>query len=90
MIYINKAAGKLGIIFILSTNSSTSMEEVARQAPDTHKWYQLYISKDREFMKSMVRRAEASNFKAIVNPIMQLSLPNSAQKFNSRNLILWT
>lgn len=39
---------------------------MARHAPDTHKWYQLYISKDRELTKSMVRRAEANNFEAIV------------------------
>ncbi|XP_037033494.1 peroxisomal (S)-2-hydroxy-acid oxidase GLO3-like [Bradysia coprophila] len=61
-----KAAGKLGTIFILSTLSTTSIEDVARHAPDTHKWFQLYISKDRELTKSMVRRAETNNFKALV------------------------
>lgn len=63
---IETAAGKLGTVFILSTLSTTSIEDVARHAPDTHKWFQLYISKDRELTKSMVQRAEKNDFKAIV------------------------
>lgn len=42
-----KAAGAMGSIFILSTLSTTSIEDVAAGAPDTHKWFQLYVYKDR-------------------------------------------
>lgn len=42
-----RAAGKAGSIFILSTLSTTSMEDLAAGAPDTCKWFQLYIYKDR-------------------------------------------
>lgn len=41
------AAGKHGAIFILSTLSTCSLEEVAAAAPNTIKWFQLYIYKDR-------------------------------------------
>lgn len=41
------AAGKHGAIFILSTLSTCSLEEVASAAPETVKWFQLYIYKDR-------------------------------------------
>lgn len=41
------AAGKIGGIFILSTLSTTPLEEVAAAAPNTTKWFQLYIYKDR-------------------------------------------
>jgi (S)-2-hydroxy-acid oxidase len=41
------AAGNHGAIFILSTLSTCSLEEVAEKAPDTVKWFQLYIYKDR-------------------------------------------
>lgn len=42
------------------------MEEVAEGAPNTHKWFQLYIYKDRKLSEDAVRRAEACGFKAIV------------------------
>ncbi|XP_055907269.1 2-Hydroxyacid oxidase 1-like [Eupeodes corollae] len=61
-----RATGKTGGIFILSTGSNTPMEEVAKGAPDTHKWFNLYIYKDRLLTESLVRRAEKSNYKAIV------------------------
>lgn len=41
------AAGKYGAVFILSTLSTCSLEEVAAAAPNTVKWFQLYIYKDR-------------------------------------------
>lgn len=42
------------------------MEEVAQAAPDTNKFYQLYIYKDRELTKKLVRRAEEAGYKALV------------------------
>lgn len=42
-----RAAGKAGSIYILSTLSTTSLEDLAAAAPDTIKWFQLYIYKDR-------------------------------------------
>ncbi|EDW02141.1 peroxisomal (S)-2-hydroxy-acid oxidase GLO5 [Drosophila grimshawi] len=61
-----RAAGKAGSIFILSTLSTTSLEDLAAGAPDTHKWFQLYIYKDRSLTKKLVHRAEKANFKALV------------------------
>ncbi|KAB0798468.1 hypothetical protein PPYR_09461 [Photinus pyralis] len=61
-----RAAEKMGTIFILSTISTTSLEDVAAAAPNAHKWYQLYIYKDREITANLVKRAEAAGFKAIV------------------------
>lgn len=42
-IFVVVAVGEKGSIFILSTLSTTSLEEVAECAPDTIKWFQLYI-----------------------------------------------
>ncbi|KAI9582611.1 (S)-2-hydroxy-acid oxidase GLO1 [Glossina fuscipes] len=61
-----KAAGKMGSVFILSTLSTTSIEEVAQAAPNTYKWFQLYVYKNRSITEQLVRRAEKENFKAIV------------------------
>lgn len=43
-----KAAEKAGTVFILSTISTSSIEEVASAAPRAVKWFQLYIYKDRK------------------------------------------
>lgn len=39
---------------------------MAAAAPDTIKWFQLYIYKDRALSEQMIRRVEAVGFKAIV------------------------
>ena len=45
-----KAAEKAGTLFIMSTISTSSIEEVAQAAPKALKWFQLYIYKDREVL----------------------------------------
>lgn len=42
-----RAAGGMGSVYILSTLATTSIEEMALLAPDTTKWLQLYVYKDR-------------------------------------------
>lgn len=61
-----RAVGNMGSIFTLSTLSTSSLEDVAKEAPDTIKWFQLYIYKDRECTLQMVKRAENAGFKALV------------------------
>jgi lactate 2-monooxygenase len=62
---VARAAGRLGIPFIVSTAASTPMEEVAA-AGEGPKWYQLYWPAERELAASFVARAEAAGFTAIV------------------------
>ena len=40
-----RAAQAAGTVFIMSTISTCSIEEVAEAAPDAVKWFQLYIYK---------------------------------------------
>ena len=60
------AAASLGMPYILSTVSSTSIEDIAAKFPDGEKWFQLYPGKDENVMKSMVNRAEKAGYKVIV------------------------
>lgn len=46
--------------------STVSIEEIADGTPNSLKWFQLYVFKDRRQAGLLVRRAEASGFKAIV------------------------
>ena len=62
---VARAAGRLGVPFVVSTASSTAMEEVAA-AGTGPKWYQLYWPADRELAASFVARAEAAGFQALV------------------------
>lgn len=51
---------------ILSTLSTSSLEEVADAAPQGIRWFQLYVYKDRSITLNLVRRAEAAGYKALV------------------------
>ena len=61
-----RAAAAAGVPFTLSTMSSHSIEEVATAAPDGVRWFQLYVQEDRGYARSLVERAEASGYRAIV------------------------
>lgn len=61
-----KAAAAAGVPFVASTVSSYSLEQIAEVMGDAYRWFQLYWSNDREVSASMVRRAEASGYSAIV------------------------
>ncbi len=63
---VARAAASLGVPYMLSTASSHPMEQVAGTAENAQRWYQLYWSRDPELAASMVRRAEAAGFGAIV------------------------
>lgn len=61
-----RAAEAHGTIYVLSTISTSSIEEVAEAAPNAIKWFQLYIYNDRNITVNLVRRAERAGFKALV------------------------
>jgi L-lactate dehydrogenase (cytochrome) len=60
-----RAAAARGTIYTLSTMSVLSIEEVARQAPGPL-WFQLYVWRDREITRSLVQRARAAGYRALV------------------------
>lgn len=61
-----RAAAALGLTTVLSTASSTAMEEVAAASGDGSRWYQLYWSRDAEVAASLLSRAKASGFTHLV------------------------
>jgi isopentenyl diphosphate isomerase/L-lactate dehydrogenase-like FMN-dependent dehydrogenase len=61
-----RAAAAAGVPLTLSTMSNRSIEDVAAAAPDGIRWFQLYVQADRGFARSLVERAEASGYQAIV------------------------
>jgi L-lactate dehydrogenase (cytochrome) len=61
-----RAAQRAGVTFTLSTMGTTSIEQVADEAPDAHKWFQLYVWRDRAAGKDLIERARAAGFEALV------------------------
>ncbi|MCX4511424.1 lactate 2-monooxygenase [Streptomyces sp. NBC_01619] len=61
-----RAAAAQGVPYILSSASSTPMEQVAEAMGDGERWFQLYWAKDREVTASFLARAKASGYTALV------------------------
>jgi isopentenyl diphosphate isomerase/L-lactate dehydrogenase-like FMN-dependent dehydrogenase len=62
---VARAAGELGLPMVLSTVSSYTLEDVAATGAGP-KWFQLYWPRDREVAASLVARAKAAGYSALV------------------------
>ena len=60
-----RAAEKFGVPFTLSTMSICSIEDVA-EATSKPFWFQLYVMRDREYIKRLIDRAKAAKCSALV------------------------
>lgn len=60
-----RAAAAQGVPYILSSASSTPMEQVAEAMGDAERWFQLYWAKDREVTRSFLDRAKAAGYTAL-------------------------
>jgi lactate 2-monooxygenase len=63
---VARAAAEVGVPMCLSTAASSSMEDVAGALGDSPGWYQLYWPNDPDLAASLVQRAEAAGYEAIV------------------------
>ena len=62
---VARAAGSLGLPMVLSTVSTYRLEEVA-ETGDGPKWFQLYWPREKEVAASLIARAKAAGFSALV------------------------
>ena len=60
-----RAAEKAGVPFCLSTMSICSIEDVADHVTKPF-WFQLYVMRDREYIKRLIGRAKAAGCSALV------------------------
>ncbi|MEZ5900378.1 MAG: alpha-hydroxy acid oxidase [Hyphomicrobiaceae bacterium] len=67
-IHVCRAAQKAGIPFCLSTMSICSIEDVA-QAVEQPFWFQLYVMRDRGFVRELIERAIAAKCNALVTTL---------------------
>ncbi|ETN39114.1 uncharacterized protein HMPREF1541_05336 [Cyphellophora europaea CBS 101466] len=67
---MSRAARKLGTNFILSSNATTSMEEVMQESPAStaqapNFWFQLYVLRNRAVAAELIRKAETAGYEAL-------------------------
>ncbi|HEY1917733.1 MAG TPA: alpha-hydroxy acid oxidase [Streptosporangiaceae bacterium] len=61
-----RAADRAGLTYALSTMGTTSIEQVAAAAPGAHKWFQLYVWRDRAAGQDLIERARAAGYEALM------------------------
>lgn len=61
-----EVCGEIGVPYILSTASSSTIEEVAAANRNGPLWYQLYWPQDNDITQSLLKRAKAEGYKVLV------------------------
>ncbi|HYK92449.1 MAG TPA: alpha-hydroxy acid oxidase [Thermoplasmata archaeon] len=61
-----RAAARAGVLMVLSTLSTASLEDVASASGAGPRWFQLYLQPEFERTETLVRRAERAGYSAIV------------------------
>ncbi|KAA5824901.1 alpha-hydroxy-acid oxidizing protein [Saccharopolyspora hirsuta] len=63
---VARAAAAAGVPYALSTMGTTSAGDLAAAAPQTRRWFQLYLWRDRDRSIDLVRAAERAGYEAVV------------------------
>jgi isopentenyl diphosphate isomerase/L-lactate dehydrogenase-like FMN-dependent dehydrogenase len=71
---VARASAATGVPMVLSSAASHSLEDVAEAMGDAQRWFQLYWVNDRDVAVSLVERAEAAGYGAIVVTLDTLTL----------------
>ncbi|MCH0563483.1 MULTISPECIES: alpha-hydroxy-acid oxidizing protein [unclassified Streptomyces] len=61
-----RAAADVGVVQVLSSATSTSLEEVAEAAPGGRRWFQFAWPDDEKLARSLIGRAENAGYSAVV------------------------
>lgn len=77
-VVVAKVASQMNIPYVLSTMSICSIEQVAMHSKNNF-WFQLYVMKDKEFVKNIIKRAKAAKCQTLV---ITMDLPILAQRHN--------
>ena len=63
---VANVASKKNLIYALSTMGTTSPEELAAAVPNSRRWFQLYIMKNRSDSLAIIKQAKDNGFEALV------------------------
>src|SRR6266851_117402 len=83
---VARAAAAAAVPWLVSTAASAPMETIAETMGAAPRWYQLYWVNDREVVASLVQRAEAAGYTAIVLTLDTLQLGWRVRDLKNRYL----
>ena len=75
---VARAASKANTFYSLSTVSNTSLEEVAKTA-NGPKCFQIYVWRDRELVKDMIKRCKKSDYQSLCLTV-DLAIPGNRER----------
>jgi 4-hydroxymandelate oxidase len=61
-----RAAATAGTVLVVSTMATRTIEDIAAAADDAALWFQLYVHADRGMTTTLLKRAEAAGYRALV------------------------
>ena len=80
------ASKRMGTCMMLSSWSTTSLEEVAEVSGSGLRWFQLYVYRDRALTRNLVLRAEKAGYQALVitvdAPVVGKRLADARNRFS--------
>lgn len=81
-----QGAGAVGTLMLASTGATRSLEEIAQTATGPL-WFQLYVYPSLEYAATLVHRAEAAGYKAIVLTV-DMPVSGNREKWGRHNVSL--
>ena len=85
---VNTAGQEAKICMVLSCMASATIEDVAKAAPNVLRWLQMYMFRDQELTRSLVKRAEDSGYKAIVLTVDAIILGRRWRDLKNQSVLL--
>jgi isopentenyl diphosphate isomerase/L-lactate dehydrogenase-like FMN-dependent dehydrogenase len=80
-VLLAQAASAAGVPFTISTSSSVRMEDIRRAVPQARLWFQVYLYKDRDLVRSLIARAGQIDCEALV---VTVDVPILGQRLRDR------
>jgi 4-hydroxymandelate oxidase len=75
-----EGAAAAGVVMVVSTVATSSLEDVARAAAGSPLWFQFYLLRERGMTAGLLRRAEAAGYRAVVMTVDKLPVPGRRRR----------
>jgi 4-hydroxymandelate oxidase len=74
-----RAAARANTVYVVSMAATTSLEDVAAEAPDGARWAQMYMLRDRGRTRALAERAGAAGYRAVVASVDGAAVPRRSR-----------
>ena len=75
-----QGAAAAGVVMVVSTVATSSLEDVAQAAAGSPLWFQFYLLRERGMTAELLRRAEAAGYRAVVMTVDKLPVPGRRRR----------